>query len=83
MADLILYVVVLVLTFVFVTYAMPQGKPNLLNNSVLNDANNNEDNVMKFDQAVDVDAGRECSKANTTDNDLFPYPLHASCSVEW
>ena len=75
-------VLVLMVSTVFLTYAMPQVKRDVIDNSVLNDVHNAEDNFMKFEQDVDVDAFREC-KANTTDNDLFPYPLHASCSVEW
>ena len=64
-------------------HAMPQGNLNLLDNAILQDLNDEHEKYLtEFDQENGSDTSSQC-KANSTSNDIFPYPLHASCRVEW
>ncbi|XP_072013179.1 uncharacterized protein [Amphiura filiformis] len=67
-------------------HAMPQGNLNLLDNAILQDLNDKHENYIEFDQDNEIGANQDqCDDKNSTINsvDLFPYPLHASCRVEW
>ena len=67
--------------------AMPKGLPhNLMNDNyaILKELDiDNEKYLLEDYQLEKQKDNANITKANDSANPLFPYPLHASCRVEW